>query len=75
MKKFKILAIDGGGVRGIVPVLILEELESDSEFDYLNDYRWTMRYSTNEEVKQFNEQIKSGKIRCVDENISGKQIQ
>ena len=54
---------------------ILEELENDFEFDYLNEYRWSMRYSTNEEVKYFNEQIEYGKIRCTDEDVSGKQVQ
>lgn len=32
---------------------ILEELETDPEFsEMLNDYRWTMRYSTESEVNE-----------------------
>ena len=53
---------------------ILEELETDPDFSYLGDYRWTMRYSTEEEVNHFNEQIEYGKIRHVDGNLSEEQI-
>lgn len=53
---------------------ILEELETDPEFDYLSDYRWSMRHSTEEEVKHFNEQLEYGKIRYNTENIPSKQI-
>ena len=39
---------------------ILEELETDPEFtEVLNDYRWTMRYSTDDEVKLYKEQIEA----------------
>ena len=39
---------------------ILEELETDPEFtEVLNDYRWSMRYSTEDEVKLYKEKIEA----------------
>jgi hypothetical protein len=39
---------------------ILEELETDSQFsEMLNEYRWIMRYSTQDEVNIYKEQIEA----------------
>lgn len=43
MKKFKLLSIDGGGIRGIIPAVIIKELESEinkltGENKHISDY-------------------------------------
>lgn len=44
---------------------ILEELETDPEFSsFLNDYRWSMRYSTDQEVEFIKE--------LMEENANGR---